>query len=375
MPDPADFAVDADTRTPAKKLFGQTPSGEDIYLYKLQNAGGMEVAISNYGATVVSLKVPDREGRTQDVVLGYSSLDGYLSARNQYLGATIGRYANRIARGRFTLNGRQYQVPINNGPNSLHGGSRGFDKRIWSVEKSTDPARRQLKLDRLSADGEEGFPGNLRVDVRFSLSDQNELRIDYGATTDKDTVLNLTNHAYFNLAGEGSGDILQHQLLLRASYFTPVDPTLIPTGELRSVADTPFDFREATAIGASIERNTEQLQRAGGYDHNFVLDGSDGKLVLAARVTEPSSGRVLEVLTTEPGIQFYSGNFLDGTMTGKGGKEYSFRSGFSLETQHFPDSPNQPAFPSTTLRKDECFQSTTIYRFSTEDVTNLAPES
>ena len=366
MPDPADFLLDADSRTPAKKLFGQTPSGESIYLYKLQNASGMEVAISNYGATVVSLKVPDRAGRTQDVVLGYSNLEGYLSEKNQYLGATIGRYANRIARGRFALNGRQYQVPINNDPNSLHGGERGFDKRIWSVEKSIDSTRRELKLQYLSADGEEGFPGNLSVDICFALSDQNELKIDYMATTDQDTVLNMTNHAYFNLAGEGSGDILQHQLLLRASYFTPVDHRLIPTGELQSVAGTAFDFRKATAIGALIEENAEQLQRAGGYDHNFVLDGGNEKLALAARVTEPSSGRVLEVFTTEPGIQFYSGNFLDGTTTGKGGREYSFRSGFSLETQHFPDSPNQSAFPSTTLRKDQCFRSTTIYRFKAE---------
>jgi aldose 1-epimerase len=365
MPDPKDFALDADAHMPAKKWFGQTPGGEDIHLYKLQNAGGMEVAISNYGATIVSLKVPDRAGRTQDVVLGYSNLDGYLSENNQYLGATIGRYANRIARGRFTLNGKRCQVPINDGPNSLHGGAKGFDKRVWSVERSTQQPQRQLKLHYLSADGEEGFPGNLSVNVSFVLSDQNELKIDYTATTDQDTVLNLTNHAYFNLAGEGSGDILQHELMLHASSFTPVDQTLIPTGELQSVADTPFDFKRSMAIGARIEENAEQLRLARGYDHNFVLDGG-GTLTLAARVTEPSSGRILEVLTTEPGIQFYSGNFLDGTAIGKAGKAYSFRSGFSLETQHFPDSPNRPTFPSTVLRKDQRFRSTTIYRFSTE---------
>jgi len=346
--------------------FGTTPGGADVYLYTLRNGAGMEVAVSDYGAAIVSLKIPDPTGRIQDVVLGYNNLSAYLSRKNQYLGATIGRYANRIAKGRFALNGRQYQVPANNGPNSLHGGSTGFDKRIWSAEDVTDPAGRQLKLRYLSEDGEEGFPGNLDVHVSFQLADRNELHIGYSATTDRDTVLNLTNHAYFNLAGEGNGDILQHKVTLFASRFTPVDETLIPTGEFRNVAGTPFDFRKSTAIGARLEDSAGQIRRAGGYDHNFVLDEGEEKLVLAARVTEPTSGRVLEVLTTEPGVQFYSGNFLDGSTVGKSGRKYSFRSGFSLETQHFPDSPNQPAFPSTVLKPGQRFQSTTVYRFSSE---------
>ncbi|HWY67729.1 MAG TPA: aldose epimerase family protein [Terriglobales bacterium] len=364
MPDPAEFALNTE-HTTTRKWFGQTAGGEDVYLYKLENMQGVEVEISNYGATIVSLRVPDRTGRVDDVILGYDNLSGYLSEKNQYLGATVGRYANRIAGGRFALNGKTYQVPNNDGPNALHGGKKGFDKRLWSVEQSAPIAAREIILRYFSEDGEEGFPGNLEVRVSFRLTDQNELRIEYLATTDKDTVLNLTNHAYFNLAGEGSGDILQHQLTLLASSFTPVDESLIPTGELRDVANTPFDFRHGTAVGIHID-DGEQLQRAGGYDHNLVLDHGGGKLALAARVTEPSSGRVLEVLTTEPGVQFYSGNFLDGSTTGKSGKSYDFRSGFSLETQHFPDSPNQPAFPSTVLKPDQRFQSMTVYRFSTK---------
>ena len=365
MPHAGDYAVNAETGRFAKRSFGPAPGGEPTYLYALKNANVIEVAISNYGATIVSLKVPDRSGDFDDVVLGYSNLSDYLSHKNQYLGATIGRYANRIARGRFTLNGRDHRVPINNGPNALHGGKKGFDKRLWSEEPATESLGRELKLHYASRDGEEGFPGNLDVEVSFRLSDQNELSIDYGATTDQDTVLNLTNHAYFNLAGEGSGDILGHQVTLFASRFTPIDETLIPTGEIGVVRDTPFHFRQATAIGEHIEEPVEQLQWARGYDHNFVLD-SDGRLALAARVAEPSSGRVLEVLTTEPGIQFYSGNFLDGGTTGKKRKTYGFRSGFSLETQHFPDSPNQPGFPSTVLKPGQRFQSTTVYRFSIE---------
>jgi len=336
VPDPAEFALNTE-HTTTRKSFGQTAGGEDVYLYKLENMHGMEVEISNYGATIVSLKVPDRTGRVDDVILGYDNLSGYLSGKNQYLGATVGRYANRIAKGRFALNGKAYQVPTNDGPNSLHGGKKGFDKRLWPVEQSAALDGQEIKLRNFSKDGEEGFPGNLEVGVSFRLTDQNELRIEYLATTDKDTVLNLTNHAYFNLAGEGSGDILQHDLTLFASSFTPVDETLIPTGELRDVANTPFDFRRATAVGTHIDHGEQQLQRAGGYDHNFVLDDGGGKLALAARVTEPGSGRVLEVLTTEPGVQFYSGNSLDGSTTGKSGKKYGFRSGLSLETQHFPD--------------------------------------
>jgi len=366
MLNPADFLLNADTCMPAKQLFGRTPIGEDAYLYWMQNANGVEVAISNYGAAIVSLRVPDRSGKVDDVVLGYDTLTGYLSERNQYLGATIGRYANRIAKGRFSLNDRQYQVPVNDGPNTLHGGKRGFDKRVWSAEHSPASDRLEVRLHYLSQDGEEGFPGDLDVHVLFHLTNDNELRIEYQATSDQDTVLNLTNHAYFNLAGEGNGNVLQHRLTLFASSFTPIDATLIPIGGIRDVTYTPFDFRQATAVGAHIDQCEEQLQRARGYDHNFVLDGGGERLRIAARISEPGSGRMLEVLTTEPGIQFYSGNSLDRSTTGKSGKKYGFRSGFSLETQHFPDSPNQPKFPSTVLKPGERFQSTTVYRFSTE---------
>lgn len=345
--------------------FGTGSNGEEVYLYTLKRTDGMEVAIANYGATIVSIKVPDRAGRIEDVVLGYGSLSGYLSSKNQYLGATIGRYANRIARGSFTLDGKRYQIPINNGPNALHGGDRGFDKRLWSAQDSVDYSDRQLKFHYLSQDAEEGFPGELNVEVSFCVTDQNELTIEYTAKSDRDTVVSLTNHSYFNLCGEGNGDILQHELTLFASRFTPIDETLIPTGELCSVANTPFDFREPRAIGTCIQDGSEQIRRAGGYDHNFVLDDKAGELTLGARVTEPKSGRVLEVLTTEPGIQFYSGNFLDGSTSGKSGRKYGHRSGFCLETQHFPDSPNHAAFPSTLLKAGQRFQSMSVYRFST----------
>ena len=348
-----------------RTYFGTDSNGEDVYLYTLQSASGIEVAITNYGAAIVSIKVPDRAGRIEDVVLGYDSLGGYLSSKNQYFGATIGRYANRIALGSFSLDSKRYEIPINDGPNALHGGDQGFDKRVWSAEDSVDHSGRQLKFQYLSKHGEEGFPGNLNVEVSFCVTDQSELRIEYTATSDRDTVVSLTNHSYFNLRGEGNGDILQHELALFASRFTPIDETLIPTGELCSVANTPFDFLESRVIGARIQDGSEQIRRAGGYDHNYVLDGKARELTLAARVTEPSSGRVLEVLTTEPGIQFYSGNFLDGSTSGKSGRRYGYRSGFCLETQHFPDSPNHAGFPSTLLKAGPRFQSMTVYRFST----------
>ena len=356
----------AQAQSMSKTSFGKTPDGREVSLYTLRNAKGMEVAISNYGGTIVSLKVPDRAGHIEDVVLGFDNLDGYLQKDNPYFGATIGRYANRIAKGQIPLNGKVYHVPINNGPNSLHGGLKGFDKQVWSAKESSDDKGQHLALHYVSKDGEEGYPGNLSVEVTFTLpADGNELDVQYLASTDKDTVLNLTNHSYFNLAGQGNGDILKHNVTLSASQFTPTDENLIPTGELRSVAGTPFDFRQGKAIGERIDGSDEQLKRGLGYDHNFVVDGDPGKLRLAARAVDPGSGRILEVLTTEPGVQFYTGNHL-GTLRGKGEKVYKFRYAFCLETQHFPDSPNHPAFPTTELKPGQKFHSETVYRFSNQ---------
>ncbi|MCC6863076.1 MAG: galactose mutarotase [Bryobacterales bacterium] len=343
--------------------FGKTPSGEEVRLFTLTNAGGMEVAITNYGGIVVSVKTPDRSGTIGDVVLGFDSLDGYLGP-HPHFGSLIGRYGNRIAKGRFTLNGVEYKLAQNNGENHLHGGIRGFDKVVWQARPLTGGDAPGVVLTYLSRDGEEGYPGNLSATVVYSLTPNHELRIDYSATTDKDTVVNLTNHSYFNLAGPGEGDILAHELTLSASRFTPVDKGLIPTGELRAVESTPFDFRKPVAIGARINEKDEQLILGGGYDHNFVLDNSGRGLAPAATVYEPKSGRVMEVLTTEPGVQFYTGNFLDGAIRGKGGKAYGKRYGFCLETQHFPDSPNKPQFPSTVLKPGGQYRTTTIYRFS-----------
>ncbi|MGI9070279.1 MAG: aldose epimerase family protein [Bryobacteraceae bacterium] len=346
--------------------FGKTSDGHEVSLYTLKNKSGMEVKITNYGGTITSIKVKDRHGKFGDVVLGFENLDGYISKTNKsYFGAIVGRYANRIAHGTFVLDGHQYHIPTNDGPNSLHGGLRGFDKRVWDAKDVSTPRAPELELHYLSRDGEEGFPGNLSVTVRYSLNAENDLRIDYSATTDKDTVLNLTNHSYFNLAGPGSGDILNHKLTLQADRFTPIDQTLIPTGAIQSVAGTPLDFRKPTAIGFRINQDDPQLKFAKGYDHNFVLNHSGHELSLAAKVEEPHSGRVLEVLTTQPGIQFYSGNFLDGSVHGIGGA-YNFRSALCLETQHFPDSPNHPNFPSAVLRPGEQFRQTTVFRFSTE---------
>jgi aldose 1-epimerase len=347
--------------------FGKTPDGHEVFLYTLRNQSGMEVKITNYGGTITSIKVKDRRGKFDDVVLGFDNLDGYVSKNNtSYFGALIGRYANRIAHGTFVLDGHTYHVPVNDGPNSLHGGLRGFDKRVWEAKDVSSARAPELELHYLSGDGEEGFPGNLSVTVRYSLGSENDLRLDYSATTDKDTVLNLTNHSYFNLAGPGNGDILKHKLTLEADRFTPIDQTLIPTGAIQSVAGTPLDFRKTMAIGARINQDDPQLKFAKGYDHNFVLNHSaHGGLDLAAKVEEPHSGRVLEVFTTQPGVQFYSGNFLNGSVRGIGGV-YKFRSGLCLETQHFPDSPNHPNFPSVVLRPGEEFHQTSIFRFSTE---------
>ena len=345
-----------------KQPFGKTAAGEAVDLYTLANSSGVEASITNYGGAVVSLKTPDRTGWIADVVLGLNTLDDYLKSPF-YLGALIGRYANRIANGRFVLNGVECVLARNNGRNALHGGVRGFDKAVWAARElpGDHPA---LELTYVSQDGEEGYPGELTVRVVYTLNHDSELRIDYSAETDKDTVVNLTNHAYFNLAGEGSGDVLDHVVRLNADRFTPVDAGLIPTGELRPVEGTPFDFRRPVAIGARIGQPDEQLERGCGYDHDFVVNGEMGVLREAARVVDPKSGRVLEVLTTEPGIQLYTGNFLDGTAVGKSGKPYGRRSGFCLESQHFPDSPNQPDFPISVLRAGQKFHSTTVYRFS-----------
>lgn len=346
--------------------FGKTKNGDTVYRFVLANSKGFEAVVISYGAALVSLRAPDRNGKSADIVLGYDSLDDY-ERDKAFFGATIGRYGNRIAGGQFTLDGTVFHLPKNDGPNSLHGGSRGFNKRIWTgVDRSRADAQ-VLELTYTSQDGEEGYPGTLKVQVTYTLpADTDELRIDYSATADKDTVVNLTNHSYFNLSGVASQEILEHQLLLRALEFTPVDSTLIPTGELRAVCCGPFDFTKATAIGARINQGDEQLKFGKGYDHNWVLERTNkGGLQVAAVVFEPTSGRVLEVLTTEPGIQFYSGNFLDGTVRGKGGQLYGPRTGFCLETQHFPDSPNHANFPSTVLRPGQVYRTTTVFRLTT----------
>jgi aldose 1-epimerase len=345
----------------SKEEFG-TVDGKKVELYTLTNRNGVETKIITYGGTVVSLKAPDRSGNLADVVLGYDNLEGYLHDTS-YFGSIVGRFANRIAKGRFNLNGVEYKLATNNGENHLHGGIKGFDKVVWSGVPSNVANGASLKLTYSSRDMEEGYPGNLFVTVVYTLTNSNELKIDYSATTDKDTVVNLTHHSYFNLAGEGNGDILKHEMMINANHFTPVDSTLIPNGELRAVRGTPFDFLQPTAIGARINGDEEQLKLGRGYDHNFVINGRNGVMRRAARVSEQSSGRIMEVWTTEPGVQFYTGNFLDGK-PGKGGKPYQIRYGFCLETQHFPDSPNHPKFPSTTLRKGARYQTSTVYKFS-----------
>ncbi len=347
------------------KAFGKTPDGRETHLYTLRNNDGFSVDITDFGATVVRLFAPDRHGQLSDVVLGFDSVDGY-TRPGPYFGATIGRCGNRLAHGRFTLDGKGFALATNNSPGGipchLHGGPGGFDKVLWQVERNAADGDSALTLRYRSADGEEGYPGNLDVTVAFTLTADTGLRIDYTATTDRPTLVNLTNHSYFNLAGEGGRSILGHVLTLNASRYTPVNAGLIPLGEIASVADTPFDFRAPHTIGERIERANEQLRFGLGYDHNLVLDHPGG-LALAATVLEPLSGREMEVLTTEPGVQFYSGNFLDGTLRGKNGHAYERRSGFCLETQHFPDAPNHPTFPSIVLRPSETYRSTTVYRF------------
>lgn len=334
--------------------------GDQPQIHTLRNSKGMEARIATYGGIIVSLKVPDRNGKLDDIVLGFDSIDGYLGT-HPYFGALIGRYGNRIANGQFTLNGTTYKLAKNNGPNALHGGIKGFDKVIWQTKGT--PSGDKLDLSYTSADGEEGYPGRLTVNVSYALTETNELNIDYDAVTDKDTVVNLTSHSYFNLAGRG--DIQDHRVTINASKFTPTDATLIPTGELKPVEGTPFDFRTPHAVRERIDAADPQLKYGKGYDHNYVLDKTAPKAFeLAARVHDPASGRVMEIFTTEPGVQFYTGNSLDGTIKGKGGATYGPRSGLCLETQHFPDSPNKPQFPTTTLKAGERYRSTTSHRFS-----------
>lgn len=343
-------------------------NGKAVEIYTLTNSRGMEVTVLTYGGILQSIKVPDRRGKLDNVTLGYDNLDDYVNNNGPYFGAIIGRYGNRIGEASFELDGTTYNLPANNGPNTLHGGNFGFDKRVWSVEDTgTDRDSAWITLSYTSPDGEEGFPGTLETTVTYTLTNKNQIVMDYHATTDAPTVVNLTNHAYWNLGGEGTGTIEDHKLQLKASHYTPVDETLIPTGEIAPVAGTPFDFTRPTEIGARIRGDHEQLLFGRGYDHNWVLDREDGGLEQAAQLSDRDSGRVLSVYTTEPGIQFYSGNFLDGTITGKGGVVYEHRTGFCLETQHFPDSPNQPGFPSTILRPGETYHSRTVYTFSTQD--------
>ena len=340
------------------ELFGRTTEGEEVFLYTLTSAKGLRARITNYGAILVSLEVPDRHGKLDDITLGFESLDKYIEQK-VYFGATVGRYANRIGNARFVLDGVEYKLAANNGPNHLHGGIKGFDKVVWRpVEVTAGENQAWAKLTYLSKAGEEGYPGNLRCTVTYTLTNDDELRIDYEAETDKKTVLNLTNHTYWNLAGQGVGDILGHELMLEATRFTIVDKTLIPVGITASAVDTPLDFLAPKTIRGRIR------QLSNGFDHNFVLNGQPGAMKSCARVYEPTGGRILEIATTEPGVQLYTGNFLDGSVIGKGGKAYGKHAGFCLETQHYPDSPNKPNFPSTVLEPGRKFASTTVHKFS-----------
>jgi aldose 1-epimerase len=341
--------------------FGKMPDGTLVQIFTLTNVHGLEARICTYGGAVVSLKTPDKNGKMADIVQGFDTLDGYLDPKEPYFGALIGRYGNRIGHAKFTLDGKVYNLPQNDGANTLHGGTKGFDKVVWKPRLLPDGG---LELTYISKDGDQGFPGTLKAVVVYHLTNADHLRIEYTATTDKDTVVNLTNHSYWNLKGAGNGTILDHILTLYASKFTPVDSGLIPTGEIKPVAGTPFDFTKPTAIGARIDQNDEQLKLGKGYDHNFVLDRVGSTPALAARVEEPTTGRVMEVVTTEPAVQFYTGNFLDGTLKGKGGHTYPQRAALCLETQHYPDSPNHPSFPSTELKPGQTYKTNTVYRFS-----------
>jgi aldose 1-epimerase len=347
----------------SSKPFGTTPDGTPVSLYTLSNDQGLEVSITNYGGAITSLKVPDRDGHVGDIVLGYETLEDYVN-NPRYLGALIGRHANRLGLGKFSLNGVDYQLAQNNGVNHLHGGPKGFDKKVWRAETQLDDETVGLLLTYVSVDGEENYPGTLSAQVKYVVNSKNELRIEYGATTDKDTIVNLTNHSYFNFAGQGN--VLDHQLMINAESFTPVSKELIPTGEIREVENTPMDFRSSKTVGALINEPYEQLSFTGGYDHNFVIKPDGSSMKLAARVVEPTTGRRLDLFTTQPGMQFYSGNFLDGSLTGKGGVAYQKYAGFCLETQHFPDSPNHENFPTTVLRAGEVYNEVAVFAFSVE---------
>jgi aldose 1-epimerase len=350
----------------SRRPFGRTARGEDVELFTLSNRSGLTAAVASYGATVTSLRAPDRQGRMDEVVLGHDVLTGYLEGGRAYLGATVGRYANRIARGELPLDGRLFRLACNDGEHHLHGGRRGFDQVVWAGEPEEAPGRAGVTFRHRSPDREEGYPGALAVAVTYALTDQDELVLEATATTDAPTVCNLAHHGYFNLDRPGCRDVLAHRLWIGADRFTPVGPGLIPTGELRPVAGTPLDFTTPTAIGARLAERHEQLALAGGYDHNWVVGDAGGALRLVARVVGPETGRTLEVLTTEPGLQFYSGNFLDGRVTGRGGEAYQRHAGLCLETQHFPDSPHQPGFPSTVLRPGETYRTRTVYRLGVE---------
>jgi aldose 1-epimerase len=357
--------------TITKEAFGALPDGTKVDRYTLTNSRGMRVRILTYGGILQTIEVPDRHGHLANVTLGFATLDGYLESNNSpYFGALIGRYANRIANGTFQLNGTTYHLPINNPPNSLHGGTIGFDKHVWGATPVQGKHSVALVLTLTSPNGDQGYPGRLAVQVTYTLDNHNEIRMDYRAhlagSSNLKTIVNLTNHAYWNLSGEGTSDIYDHQLRINASHYTPVDPTLIPTGQIAPVAGTPLDFRHATPIGARIRDSFPQLVIGRGYDHNWVLDRHGGGLELAARARDPRSGRVLEVLTDQPGLQFYSGNFLDGTLIGTSGHMYRQGDGFALETQHYPDSPNHPNFPSTVLAPGQLYKTTSVYKFSTD---------
>lgn len=357
------MTIDTPVAGIASRPFGVLPDGREVELCVLTNGSGIQVSIMAYGGIVTSLTAPDRNGQFADVVLGFDNLEDYLRG-HPYFGAVVGRYGNRIAGGMFTLDDQIYSLSRNNNQNHLHGGEVGFDKALWSAQPMSTANGPLLRLHHISPDGDEGYPGRLEVSVDYTLTHDNGLRIDYLATTDKPTHVNLTNHSYFNLAGPGHGDVLGHEAWINADRFTPVDQNMIPTGEVRNVDGTPMDFRQPTAIGARIDVEDQQLLLGSGYDHNFVLNIADGDLALAARISEPTTGRTMEVETTEPGVQLYTANFLDGSRTGKGGVVFGRRCALCLETQHFPDSPNQPQFPTTVLRPGEEYRSTTIYRFS-----------
>jgi aldose 1-epimerase len=353
----------SDKKSMSEQPDATSTSATQLEVYELKNKNGITLKVTNFGAKIMSLYVPDRNGNFTDVVLGYDSAQQYPTG-NPYFGAAIGRFGNRIAKGKFSLEGVEHRLAINNRDNALHGGLNGFHNIYWLA--NLDTAKSSIQFTYLSEDGEEGYPGNLFVTMSYTLSDENELIIDYSASTDKPTIVNLTHHSFFNLAGEGNGTILGHQLMINAKQFTPVDGGLIPTGELRNVKGSPFDFTSMHAIGQLINNDDDQLRKGNGYDHNWVLNKKENELTLAAKVTEPISGRVIEVFTTEPGLQFYSGNFLDGHDVGKGGKKYEFRSAFCLEAQHFPDSPNHTNFPSTELQPEETYHQKTLYKFSVE---------